>query len=178
MRSVLAVVLVHSLVVTQAHAPMGSVVVGPGYEGVIVAADVLGRSVPNGWPALPAAWAPTEADVREAEGQLADYLSSSEVAALVRGSRIRSELANYKRQYWGVVRDGRRELLLSFIHASTSVVASGQWRNTAILAHGDGDHVYPVSTGVVVNGGFDRFFRVSYGVESKRFSRLDINSPV
>ena len=99
MKSVLAVALVHGLVLTQASAPLGPTVAGLDFEGVIISGDALNRSKPNGPRALPSAWTPTEADVREAEGQVADYLASSEVEALVRGSRIRSELANYKRQY-------------------------------------------------------------------------------
>ena len=124
-------------------------------------AEALQRSEPQGRRSLAQFWTPTEADVREAEALLETYLASTEAAVALRGSRIRAELPRYRRQYWGVVRDGRHRLLFSFFHENTPAVARGLWQSTVMAVQGGGDH----------------YFRVSYDVDSKRFSRLQVNAP-
>ena len=161
MNPALAAVIVYSLVVPQANASSARLVSGPGFEGAIMTAEALRSSEPHGQRSFTQLWTPTEAQVREAEALLPEYLASSAAAVVVRGSRIATELAQYRRQYWGVVRDGNRELLISFFHVKTSVGARGLWQTTVIA----------------VQGGGDQYFRVSYGVESRRFSRLQVNAP-
>jgi hypothetical protein len=46
-----------------------------------------------------------------------------------------------------------------------------------VLLEGD-DPPYPVSSGIAVSGGGDKYFRVLYDVDSKRFSKLRVNSPI
>ena len=161
--------IAYCLVVGQAAVPLGSLVVGPAYEGIIISVAQHDRRD------AASAWAPGESEVREAERSLPAFIASSETGAVLKGSRIGAELANYKRQYWGVVRNGRRELLISFIHRGSPLGETGQWKTTAVLLEGGG---YPSSTGVVVQGGGERQFRVTYSLESKRFSQLQINSPI
>ncbi|MGE3853349.1 MAG: hypothetical protein AB7K09_16545 [Planctomycetota bacterium] len=156
-------------VVMQAAVPLGSFVAGSAYEGVIVA---IARHDRQG---AEFAWAPSEAQVREAEGRLAAFIGSGEASAVLRGTNIGAELANYKRQYWGTVANGRRQLLMSFIHQTSTLVEAGQWRTTAVLLEDGG---YPSSNGVVIQGGGERYFRVTYSIESKRFSQLHVNSPI
>lgn len=158
--------LARGLLLIQLGTPLGAVVVGQGYEGLIVAAPVSTQS---------GSWSPTERDIREAEGQLAAYLASAEAAPLVARTRIRSQLAKYKRQYWGIKRGNGRVLLISFIHDSALVDEPGRWRTTSFLLE---DGTYPTSTGVAVAGGGDRYFRVLYDLDSKRFSGLKINAPI
>ena len=161
MNTPLAVALVFNLVASQVDPLSATLTGGRGYEGAIMTAEALRRSERQGRRSFTEYWTPTEADIREAETLLGDYLASDEVAAVLRGSRVKSELAHYRRQYWGVVRDGQRELLVSFFHTSTPAVERGLWKTTVFA----------------VAGGGDNYFRVSYGVESKRFSRLQINAP-
>ena len=162
MNLTLAVLLVSAASITgQAEAPTPVRITGPGYEGAIVSAEAQLRSDPQHMLRPAKVWTPTEADVREAEKRLAAYLDSQEVASVLRGSRIRPELACYKRQYWGVTSGGRREILINFYHESTSVVKESVWLRGI----------------VAVTGGGDQFFRVSYRVQEKRFAGLRINAP-
>lgn len=161
--------IAYGLVVAQAAVPLGSLVVGPAYEGIVIPVAQHDRRD------AASAWAPGEPEVREAERALAAFVGSSEAGAMLKGSSIAAELANYKRQYWGVVRNGRRELLISFIHRSSPLGDTGQWKTTAVLLESGG---YPSASGVVVQGGGERYFRVTYSLESKRFGQLQINSPI
>ena len=122
-------------------------------------------------------WTPSAADVREFETRLAGYLAASDLQSTLKGTRIRQELANYKRQYWGIVTGGQRALIVSFLHDSTTLDATAGWRTTVVLLEGD-DPPYPVSSGIAVSGGGDKYFRLLYDVDSKRFSKLRINSPI
>lgn len=161
MNTALAFVLAFGLATSQAAPLSATLTKGLGYEGAIMTAESLRRSEPGGRRAFTEYWTPAETDVREAETRLVEYLGSSDAAPVLRGARVRSELAQYRRQYWGVVRDGQRELLISFFHANTPAVARELWKTTVFA----------------VAGGGDNYFRVSFGVDSKRFSRLQINAP-
>jgi hypothetical protein len=160
--------IAYCLVVGQAAVPLDSLVVSPAYEGIIISEAQHDRRD------AASAWAPGEPEVREAERDLPASIRSSEAGAVSKGSRIGAELANYKRQYWGVVRNGQRETL-SFIHRASPLGETGQWKTTAVLLEGGG---YPSSSGVVVQGGGERYFRVTYSLDFKRFSQLQINSPI
>lgn len=106
-------------------------------------------------------WTPSEADVRIAESLLPAYLRTPRAAQALRGTRISTELGNYKRQYWGVVRKGRREISIHFYHRDTEVVRSGRWLRAM----------------VTVAGGGDRYFQVMYYVQRKAFHDLGVNAP-
>lgn len=145
-----------------AATPPGPTIHGAGYEGIVMSAG---------------AWTPSAADVREFESRLAGYLAAPDVQPALQGTRIRQELANYKRQYWGIVTGGQRALIVSFLHDSTTLDATAGWRTTVVLLEGD-DPPYPVSSGIAVSGGGDKYFRLLYDVDSKRFSKLRVNSPI
>ena len=122
-------------------------------------------------------WTPSAADVGEFETRLAGYLAASDLQSTLKGTRIRQELANYKRQYWGIVSGAQRALLVSFLYDSSTIPAPDEWRTRAVLLEGN-DPPYPVSSGIAVSGGGDKYFRLLYDVDSKRFSKLRINSPI
>jgi len=142
--------------------PPGPTVHGPGYEGIVMAAGT---------------WMPSAADVREFESRLAGYIAAPDVQPAIQGTRIRQELAHYKRQYWGIVTGGQRALLVSFLYDSSTLPAPDEWRTTPVLLEGDAPP-YPALSGIAVQGGGDKFFRLVYDVESKRFSGLRVNSPI
>jgi len=161
MNTVLMVLLVLSNAASQASATRPLRVSGPGYEGAIVSAAELLATDPRHVTKPASLWTPTEADIREAEERLPAYVKSPAAAAVLRGTRIRSELPRYYRQYWGTVVSGQRQVLIQFFHAESSPGKKGLWYQGAL----------------VVNGGWDQFFRVTYHVQAKRFSRLQVNFP-
>lgn len=161
----LSIAAVYCLVGAQAVTPFGKLVAGPGFEGVIIPSSQYDHGTGP-------VWAVRDVDVREAESRLPAYIASSEAGAVLQGSRVPSELANYKRQYWGLMHRGQRQLLITFIHRTSGL--ADQWRTAAILIEGGG---YPSSTGIGVQGGGERHFRVSYSIDAQRFSGLQLNSP-
>jgi len=134
-------------------------VVGPGYEGAIISVEARLSSDPRHRLSSADMWTPNDADVRAAEQLLPSYINSP--GARLRGTRIRSELARYRRQYWGVNRNGRREILIQFFHEDTAVGQKGIWRREP----------------VTVRGGGDQFFRIVYRAQERRFSGLQVNAP-
>jgi hypothetical protein len=136
-------------------------VAGLGYEGAIVSAEVQLSADPRHVLKPTEVWTPTEADVREAEALLPEYLNSREAEAVLSGTRIKAELRRYRRQYWGKVRDGRREILIQFFHADTSVGRRQLWLKGMLS----------------VAGGGDQFFRVTYRVQTRAFAELRVNLP-
>jgi hypothetical protein len=136
-------------------------VAGPGYEGAVVAGDVQVQSDPRHLRRPEQVWTPTDGEVRDAESRLLEYLNSSQASAVVRRSKIRSELGQYRRQYLGAVRRNQRDLLIRFFHQDTPVVRNGLWLRDI----------------VVVAGGGDRYFQITYRIQDKRFTGLHINAP-
>jgi hypothetical protein len=150
-----------AVVASAAQAPPPLRIAGPGYQGAIISAEAQLNSDPRHLFKPSDVWTPTEAIVREAEARLPAYLNSPRAAAALRGSRIRSELAHYKRQYWGLIRNRHREILIHFYHEDSSVVQKGSWVQGMVTVAGGGEH----------------FFRITYQVESQRFTELQVNAP-
>jgi hypothetical protein len=148
--------------ITPAAPPPPHLVSGQGFEGVIISAEECLASDPRHLLKPSDVWTPSEADVREVEAALPAYISSPDAMRVLRGSRIPSELARYKRQYWGTVRSGRREIRVLFYHADTDIVRKRIW-SRGILA---------------VAGGADRFFQVLFHTSAKRFHDLTVNAPL
>jgi hypothetical protein len=147
--------------ITPATPPLPVRVSGPGFEGVIISAEECLASDPRHLLKPSEVWTPSETNVREAEETLPAYISGADATRVLQGSRIPSELARYKRQYWGTVRNGRRELLVLFYHGDTDIVRKGIW-SRGILA---------------IAGGGDRFFQVFFSTSTKRFHDLTVNAP-
>ena len=119
-------------------------IVGPSFAGAIVSAEEQLNSDPRHVLKLAEVWTPTEADVLEAEKLLPPYLDSLD-ATSVRASRIRAQLPRYKRQYWGVIRRGRREILIHFYHEDTPVGRNRLWLQSILAVLGGGDQFLRVS---------------------------------
>ncbi len=122
---------------------------GPTYDGVTFSMESADL------------WTPTSADVREAESLLSAYLLTPAAARVLRGTRIPAELRDYKRQYWGLIRQKEREIFIHFYHQDTPVVRTGKW----------------LLTTVSVAGGGDQYFHVVYDVQRKTFRDLRVNAP-
>jgi hypothetical protein len=97
-------------------------------------------------------WTPTRADVLSMERKIEAYLKK---AAARRSPNLWSKLPAYKRQYAGVVRNGRKIIFTNFFCESLNT----DWKTTAIA---------------VADGG-DCFFNVLYDTASATFSDLQIN---
>jgi len=161
MNAVLMVLLLLSNAASQPSVPRPVRVAGPGYEGAIVSAEELRAGDPQHVTKPASLWTPTEADIRDAEERLSQYLKSSEATAALGSTRIAPELTRYYRQYWGRVVRGQRQVLIQFFHADSSAGKRGLWYQGTL----------------VVSGGGYQFFRVSYDVRTKRFSGLKMNAP-
>jgi hypothetical protein len=162
MNIIVSVLLVWAVSVTlQGAASKPIRITESGYDGAIIGGDTQLKSDPRHLLTPSQVWTPTDAEVREAENLLPEFLNSREMASKLRGSRIRTELSRYKRQYWGVMRGGHRAILISFYHEDTSAVQKELWLRGI----------------VTVMGGGDQFFRITYHLRERRFDSLQINAP-
>jgi hypothetical protein len=127
------------------------------FEGVILPAEQAAElwhgatgSPPQG------AWTPEEADVRKLEAGLQAYVQS---AAPQRSPQLWQKLDGYKRQYAGVLLDGRRVIYVNFV--CNAVVAEGRmdWQRQPIL----------------VEDGGDCFFQLRYDAELDAYTDLSVN---
>lgn len=127
----------------------GYTVVGDGgFEGVIVP----GRDAPGLDPQAQGYWTPAEADVLVFESGLAAFLQESAPEA---SPGLWQKQPTYKRQYAGLIRDGRR-----LIYASFFCDAHGEeWRRELLF---------------VLDGG-DCFFQLTFDVERGTYSDLMVN---
>jgi hypothetical protein len=142
-------------------APAGSegrIVDGPGYRGVIFAADVeAGPTAPGG------RWTPTAADIAEAERLVREKLPSltaspSDQQAAV--PRIAARLAEYRRQYVGLrAADGQPSIRVSF------------------FAGPEDRHPDWTRSIVSVRGGGEDYFQLTVDMETSSCRELRINSP-
>jgi hypothetical protein len=144
------------------HIPPPYRVTGAEFDGVIISAEECLASDPQHIVKSSEVWTPSEADVREAEARLPSYISSRQAAGLPKHSRIRTQLRQYKRQYWGAIRGRHREILILFYHADTDVVRKGIW-SRGIMA---------------VAGGGEYFFQVRFRLDNKMFYGLQVNAPL
>ena len=97
-------------------------------------------------------WTPTKADVLRMERKIEAYLKK---AAARRSPNLWSKLTSYKRQYAGVVRNGKKIIFANFFCQNLNT----DWKTTPIA---------------VADGG-DCFFNVLYDTVSASFSDLQIN---
>ena len=95
-------------------------------------------------------WTSTDDDVLQLEAGLADYLEQN---AQPEHTRIWQELADYKRQYVGIVQDGQAKIYANFF-------CEGDNSDTTLV--------------IVLDGG-DCYFHVLYNVEEEQFSYLSVN---
>lgn len=97
-------------------------------------------------------WTPDKSDVIKLEANVESFLKK---AAAKRSPNLWSKLATYKRQYVGIVRNGRKVIFSNFFCESFDI----DWK------------LNPVA----VDDGGDCFFTVVYDSTSDTFSALQIN---
>lgn len=97
-------------------------------------------------------WTPGKAHILRLEGKIEAYLKKT---AARRSPALWSKLSTYKRQYAGVIRNGRRMIFANFFCESFNA----DWKTTPIA---------------VADGG-DCFFNVLYDPGSNTFSDLQVN---
>jgi hypothetical protein len=133
--------------------PAWTPVSGAGYEGVIVdalsapefAQWLTGQEVSGGWE-------PTPDDIAAIEAALPVFLATAPQAT----DRLRERLAEYKRQYAGIVDSDNRQVIL--VNAFCDEGIAG-WQSEPVL---------------VLDGG-DCFFHVTYDPVAGTFSGLMVN---
>ena len=118
---------------------------------VIIDADTVDiDSVPINVNNVEDLWTPTEDDVLQLEAGLSTYLQQN---AEPEHKRIWQELADYKRQYVGIVQDGQDKIHTSFFC----------------------DSINFDTTRMTIAGGGDCYFQVIYNVEEDLFSYLNVH---
>jgi len=103
-------------------------------------------------------WRPTRSEVLEVEGHIPSFLRHRLGNTT---PKITEGLAQYKRQYTGFWKDGRRLLAISFFHESSRGVREGIWLRVHLS----------------VAGGGDNYFRIWYDVKKKEFYYFSVNAP-
>ncbi len=123
-------------------------------------AVVLDLSPLNNTPDVPGLqhWCPSPDQVMSAEAGLKAFLRTS---AAWHSSRIRTDLARYKRQYTGFVTKGRKVVHIQFFHPDSPPVRDGSWSTTFMT----------------VMGGGDLFFNLRWDPATERYSDLWVNAP-
>jgi hypothetical protein len=129
--------------------PSAYTAVGDGsFEGVIVPERDAGGIDPQ----AQGYWTPAERDVLALEAGLAAFLRAS---APARSPDLWEKQPTYKRQYFGLIRDGKRLVYASFFCS----VPGDEWRSQALF---------------VMDGG-DCFFQLTYDVERGVYGDLMVN---
>jgi hypothetical protein len=100
-------------------------------------------------------WVPTLEEVQTLEAQLDDYLSQHQAAFDASKPPIEERLPEYKRQYWGVIRDDKRVIFANFFC--------------------DPMHYEWQVQKVAVEDGGDCYFQIQYDVETGTFFNLYVN---
>jgi len=97
-------------------------------------------------------WMPDKNEIIKLEARIKSYLKK---AAAKRSPNLWSKLATYKRQYVGVIRNGRKVIFSNFFCQSFDM----DWKTKPVVAEDGGDC----------------FFTVLYDSASATFSALQIN---
>jgi hypothetical protein len=123
------------------------------FEGVIIPREKAGDFMKSfSGVEEKESWTPGRSDVLKLEEKLESYLKK---AAAKRSPTLWSKLAPYKRQYIGIMRNGRKVIFTNFFCNAFEV----DWKTKP----------------VVVDDGGDCFFNVLYDPVSTTFSDLQIN---
>ncbi len=97
-------------------------------------------------------WEPARGDVLQFEEGLAGYLRE---ARNERSPELWRKLGDYKRQYVGVIEDGRKVIYANFFCSALRI----DWKTKPIA----------------VEDGGDCYFQIKYEIETKRYRDLQIN---
>ena len=153
---VVAVALVCGVAITQAQARADEpfeVIRTDDFEGVIVSREKAADFMKSfSGMTEKETWTPGKSEIIKLEAGIKSYLKK---AAAKRSPNLWSKLAKYKRQYIGIVRNGRKVIFSNFFCQSFDI----DWKLTP----------------VAVDDGGDCFFTVLYDSTSATFSALQIN---
>ena len=119
-------------------------------ENVLITTDEF-----EGVILLPGGWVPKVEEVLALEEQLATYLPQQQHAFDSLQAPIEERLPTYKRQYWGLLKDGKRVVFANFF---------------CNALHYDWLHQQ-----VVVEDGGDCYFQIRYDVKTGTLSDLHVN---
>ena len=124
-------------------------------DGVIVPQEEAGRYFSGN--KVQGYFTPSKEDVLVAESRIIDYIEDHTPQALgsLYSPDVDQKLANYKRQYVGVILDGRKKIWMNFFCYTLNT----DWKHNPY----------------VVFGGGGCYFNVLYDIEKKEFSHLTIN---
>jgi hypothetical protein len=153
---VVAVALAFAVVLTQAQAKADEpfeVVKTSEFEGVIISREkaVDFMKAFSGMTEKET-WTPDKNEIIKLEARIKAYLKK---AAAKRSPNLWSKLATYKRQYVGIMRDGRKLIFSNFFCTAYDM----DWKTKP----------------VAIDDGGDCFFTVLYDSASASFSALQIN---
>ncbi|OQY91662.1 MAG: hypothetical protein B6D41_09145 [Chloroflexi bacterium UTCFX4] len=112
------------------------------------------NSRPNGVILKDGAWAPNAEMVTTLETRLPAYLAQQQTKFSARQAPIVERLAQYKFQYWGEMKNGKRVIAINAFCAEFDY-----WKTQRVF---------------VLDGG-DCFFQLEYEIKSGIFSNLSVN---
>lgn len=153
---VIAVTLACSVALTQTLAKADEpfeVVKTDEFEGVIIPREKAGNFM-KAFSGIEEkeTWTPDKNEIIKLEAKIKSYVKK---AAAKRSPKLWSKLATYKRQYVGIIRNGRKVIFSNFFCQSFDI----DWKTTP----------------VAVDDGGDCYFTVLYDSASAIFSDLRIN---
>jgi hypothetical protein len=101
-------------------------------------------------------WTPRQEDVLEIEEELPVYLKEQ---APKESADLWKRLSDYKRQYVGIIVDGKKKIWINFFHNAFVEESRINWQKEPVLVSDGGDH----------------FFNIIYDLKERTFSDLLIN---
>lgn len=117
----------------------GRVVTGRGYRGVILDPDAWYKDKEaDDW------FTPTEDEIARLEAGLASSLSAADQKG--RGARVIRELADYRRQYVGMVVDGQRVVAITAFCKAEDDFFTEKWETSMIVVADGGDCFWNAKT--------------------------------
>lgn len=142
------VVLVIAGAVWQFYSPLGEIVREKEFEGIIRKREYLPRGYTN-------TWVVTSSDIKEMEARLREYVRNHEETV---GSLIASELARYRRYYYGLINtNGERMIVVTAEHRNSPAHSRWDWQFSGVLTIGGGVYNWRIRYNKDVNE-FDGFF--------------------
>lgn len=116
--------------------PLGTLVKGPGFEGIIVnPIKVTGDE-----EELSKTWLPTRKDILALEKDLSEWVKKNPRRVT---ERIRSDFKKYRRQYFGTTEYGHLIIYVKMHHPKSNV-SRHDWLRQPITAAGGGDYFWIV----------------------------------
>lgn len=116
--------------------PLGTLVKGPGFEGIIVEPTKATSDEEE----LSKAWFPTREDILTLEKDLSEWIGKNPDRVT---DRIREDFNRYRRQYFGETEYGRPVIYAKMYHPDSGV-SRQEWLRHPIKAAAGGDYFWAV----------------------------------